>query len=317
MKKVSVVLLTYNHEKFIAQTIEGIVAQKVNFDFELVIGEDFSKDNTRTICEQYANKYPEIINLLPSDKNHGPNPNEVRTLRACSGKYIAICEGDDYWTDMHKLQKQADFLDANEDFTMCFSDVEVIDETGVNNANCYPPLSKDVFTIEDIITAGYCIVPTATLFFRNILPDPLPQFYHNALGSDVALHLLLTDKGKAKYLKEKTAVYRHHFGGLTKTEENIRKRDEGEIIMYELADKYFNYKYTDVFKKQLFRLSKMMLIYGAKNKKGTERIKHYFKRMPNYIKYSNGINLKELLYYHTVLFFPSLLKLFRKPAQAK
>jgi glycosyltransferase involved in cell wall biosynthesis len=311
MKKVSVYLITYNHEKYIAQAIESIVSQKVNFEFELVIGEDLSKDNTRAICEQYSKAYPAIINLLPSDKNYGPIPNAIRTLAACTGKYIALCEGDDYWTDPCKLQKQADFMDTNEDFSLCFSDVGILDEMGLSNHNNFPPLQKEVYTIEDVITAGYCFIPTVTLFFRNILPNPMPDFFRKAVSGDIALHLLLTDKGKARYFREKTAVYRHHPGGITKSEENIKVRDDKEFLLYVQANEYFGYKYDKIFRKHLLQMAKTMLIYGARNKKGMEKIKHYFKRMPRYLKYSDGVNFKELVYFHTILFFPSLLKLVK------
>src|SRR5271157_2282730 len=113
MKLVSVFMITYNHEKFVGQAIESIVTQKVNFDFELIIGEDCSTDNTLDICNKYAKQYPDIIKLFPSEKNYGMMGNTVRVLYACTGKYIAMCEGDDYWCDPYKLQKQIDFLEAN------------------------------------------------------------------------------------------------------------------------------------------------------------------------------------------------------------
>src|SRR6516164_8232942 len=121
MKTVSVFMITYNHGKYISEAIESIVSQKTNFEFELVIGEDCGPDDTRAICEQYAAKYPDIINLLPSDKNYGPMGNTIRVMYACTGKYVALCEGDDYWTDPYKLQKQVDFLEANPDFSICFA----------------------------------------------------------------------------------------------------------------------------------------------------------------------------------------------------
>ena len=111
--KVSVCLITYNQELFIAEAIESVLVQKTNFLFELVIGEDNSNDNTRQICETYAQKHPTIINLLPSEKNHGLKENFVRTYNTCKGAYIALLDGDDYWVDDNKLQIQSDFLDKN------------------------------------------------------------------------------------------------------------------------------------------------------------------------------------------------------------
>jgi len=314
MKKVSVFLITYNHEKYIGTAIESIVSQNVNFDFELVIGEDYSKDKTRAICEQYAAKYPSIINLLPSDKNYGPMGNTIRTLYACTGTYIALCEGDDYWTDNNKLQKQADFLDANPDYSMCFSEVQVIDEMGwqLPDERYFPKIGKDTITMEDIILSDVSLIPTATIFFRNLLPNPFPDFYYHTFSGDLFLHLLLADKGKAKYMHEKLAVYRNHEGGLTKSPAQIEKTLNNIFQFYVTVNEYFNYKYDALIRKRLFEMSKTRLIYGSREKKGLEKIKYYFKEMPRYLKYSDKINFKELAYYNLILFFPSLLKRLKK-----
>ena len=108
---VSIIMITYNHERFIAQAIEGVLMQETGFPFELVIGEDCSTDGTRAVCEKYAREHPDRIRLLPAERNLGMNLNARRTLRACRGKYIANCEGDDLWTDAGKLQRQAEYLE--------------------------------------------------------------------------------------------------------------------------------------------------------------------------------------------------------------
>jgi len=113
---VSVCMITYNHEPFIRQCIDGVLMQKTNFPFFLVIGEDYSTDNTRGVCEDYFHLYPQQIKLLPSDRNLGIIPNFIRTIEACDSKYIAFCEGDDYWTDPLKLQKQVDFFGRESGF---------------------------------------------------------------------------------------------------------------------------------------------------------------------------------------------------------
>lgn len=310
MKKVSVFLITYNHEKYIAQTIESIVSQKTNFDFELVIGEDKSKDNTRAICEQYAAQYPNIINLLPSDKNHGPMENAIRVFEACKGEYIALCEGDDYWIDIYKLQKQADFLDAHPDYSWCFGNIEVLDEMnwGLPPERYFPKVEKETITIEDIILTDVSIVPTATLFFRNQLPKPFPDFYRTTFSGDLFLHLYFADKGKAKYFNEKMAVYRNHEGGLTKSPAQIEKTYNNIFSFYITMNEYLGYSYDSLIKQRLFEMTKTRLIYGAREKKGMDKFRHYMKTIPNYFRYSKKLNIKELLYYHMILFFPSLLK---------
>ena len=114
-KKVSVFMITYNHEKYIAEALDSILMQKTDFDFDIVIGEDCSTDATRRIVLEYSRKYPDKIKLLLHNVNVGFISNMMYVLEACTGKYVAMCEGDDYWTDPFKLQKQVDFLEASLD----------------------------------------------------------------------------------------------------------------------------------------------------------------------------------------------------------
>ena len=118
---VSVHFITYNHEAYIAQAIESVLAQKTNFKFELIIGEDLSPDNTRQICLDYADKYPDIIKVLTSEKNLGCQGNAERVRKACRGKYLAYLEGDDYWQRTDKLQMQVDFLENNPEYGLVCS----------------------------------------------------------------------------------------------------------------------------------------------------------------------------------------------------
>lgn len=113
---VSVFIITYNQEKTIAQTIEGILMQKGDFTLELVIGEDCSTDKTADVCKKYQEKYPEKIKLLLQDTNQGLLKNYISTLKLCQGKFIGVCAGDDYWIDEHKIQKQLDFFYQHPDF---------------------------------------------------------------------------------------------------------------------------------------------------------------------------------------------------------
>ncbi|MEI8059846.1 MAG: glycosyltransferase, partial [Ferruginibacter sp.] len=123
MPDISILMITYNHGAFIAKAIEGVLLQQTNYSIELIIGEDKSTDDTRKVCEAFAKKYPEKIKLLPSDYNYGMGKNFIRTMEACTGKYIAICEGDDYWIDKNKLQTQVEFLEKNTTYSLCFHDI--------------------------------------------------------------------------------------------------------------------------------------------------------------------------------------------------
>jgi len=306
---VSVCTITYNHERFIAQAIEGVVNQQCNFSFEMVIGEDGSSDKTKAIIEEYTARYPDIIVPLYAEKNQGAKANATNSLMHCRGKYIAFLEGDDYWTDLTKLQRQFDFMEANPEYTMCFTGVDVIDEKGNPATSPYPPVTEDEFDINDIVRAEKCFIPTATMFFRNILPRPMPDFYVNAVSGDVAMHLLLGDKGKFKWLPGKTGIYREHPGGITKTEK-IKKEAYGELFrLFISANEYFEFRHDKVIRERLLQMSKIKLIFGSKDLKGLNKIKYVRQNASDYFKYSDRKNIKEMLYYATLLFFPSLLKL--------
>ncbi len=122
---VSVHMITYNHEPYIAQAIEGVLMQQTDFPFELVIGEDCSTDRTREIALEFQKKYPETIRVITGERNVGPSANELRTDAACRGRYVAYCEGDDYWHHPHKLQKQTDYLEAHPEVGFVHSGADV------------------------------------------------------------------------------------------------------------------------------------------------------------------------------------------------
>ena len=305
---VDVLMPVYNHEKYIAQAIEGIVAQQTNFKFRLIIGEDKSPDGSRAIIEKYAQQYPDIIYPTYHEVNLGATGNGTFLFSTVKAKYIAVCEGDDFWVDPTKLQRQFDFMEANPDFAVCFTKVDCINDHGKKVEGLFPEITKDVFTIEDVIMADMVFMPSATLFYRNMLPHPMPQFYVKAMSGDIAIHLLLTDIGKAKCLPGITAVYRDHAGGITKTEKAITQGYRKLFELYEEANKYFEYRHDKIIKKRLSEMSKIRLIYGSKGIKGIKRLKYIAKNAPDYFRYSDTLSTKEVVYYFTVLFLPSLLK---------
>ena len=118
---VSVCMTTYNHERYIAEAIESVLAQRTSFDFEIVVGEDCSSDSPPTICRQYAERYPDKIRLITSAENVGWRANYRRTKAAARGRYIALCDGDDRWCDAEKLQAQFDLLEADSECAMCYT----------------------------------------------------------------------------------------------------------------------------------------------------------------------------------------------------
>ena len=134
-KKVSVVVATYNQEKYIRHTLESIVSQKVNFDFEVLVGDDCSTDKNAEIIKEYAEKYPGIIVPILREKNLGMGGNVADLTMRTTGEYVAFIEGDDYWIDENKLQKQVDFLDSHPDYVACFGLCQIVDENEVRQEN--------------------------------------------------------------------------------------------------------------------------------------------------------------------------------------
>ncbi len=132
-KKVSVVVATYNHEKYIAHALESIISQKVDFDYEVLVGEDCSTDNTAEIVKKYADMYPDIIVPFIREKNLGIGGNVPELMTHISGEYVSFIEGDDYWIDDHKLQKQVDFMDSHPDYVACFGKCIVVDENDIRH----------------------------------------------------------------------------------------------------------------------------------------------------------------------------------------
>ena len=311
MVKVSVFMISYKHEKFIRQAIESVVTQKTNFPFELVISDDASPDGTRAICEEYKNKYPDIINLLPAIPNIGPLPNTLRVMEACNGEYIAFCEGDDFWVSPDKLQKQVDFLDANSDYSMCFSDVKVVEEPGVVRQ---PDLifEKTTYIIDDFILSPVNIIPTPSLMVRNVFERPFPKFFGEALGGDMVIQLLIADKGKAYFMNEKLAAYRNHVEGMSKSENSVRTWRDRLMKSYKSANKYFNYRHKVPFGKRFVTNARWGLMDGMAGKKGMERFRNYRKYMSDYLEYSEKFDLKEFLYLTAIFISPGMLTKIKK-----
>ncbi|MCK5655503.1 MAG: glycosyltransferase [Candidatus Aureabacteria bacterium] len=208
-KMVSVCMITCNHAKFIEEAINGVLSQKTKFDIELVIGEDCSSDNTRDIVHTYAEKYPFLIRVFTSEKNVGVINNFTRTLKVCTGKYIALCEGDDYWSDPYKLQKQVDFLEANPEFSLCFHKVKILKEDGnlVNDFRTKAP--KRVTTLKDLARRGNYI-HTPSVVLRNDFQ--IPGWFLNCPIGDYPLYFLAVRDKKIKYMPTVMAVYRHGVG---------------------------------------------------------------------------------------------------------
>lgn len=253
---VSVSMITYNHEKFIAEAIEGVVMQKTNFPFELVIGEDCSTDSTRAICIEYQKKYPDIIKLRLPETNQGMMLNWINNINTGQGKYIALCDGDDYWTDPYKLQKQVDFMEAHPDFAMCSHKVHTL-MCGVMDENI--EIEKDVLATEDLIQKDWALL-TASIFFRKEA-HKTPDWYYTVKNGDYALQLIVSLSGKIKFLPDYMAVYRQHLGGMSSTLKPLNQTAWMVYLLHEF-DKYTNHTYKKSIIERIKRMFKLQIYYA-------------------------------------------------------
>lgn len=210
---VSVIMITYGHEKYIEEAIRGVFLQKTNFPFELIISNDKSPDSTDEIVKNIIKYAPENISVkyIQHPENIGMLPNFISTLKIATGKYIAVCEGDDYWTDENKLQKQIDFLEKNEDFTLTFHNVFIRNGETLRADLDYEKRlsSKNVYTINDLSKGNF--IHTLSVVFRNMEIE-FPEWYYTSFLGDYPIWLWLSKKGKIKYFPEKMGVYRENVG---------------------------------------------------------------------------------------------------------
>ena len=251
---VSINCITYNHENYIAQTIEGFLIQKTTFPMEIIICEDASTDNTAKIIQEYVDKYPDLIIPLFQETNQyskGKNPGFEISMPKCQGKYIAHCEGDDFWTDPYKLQKQVDFMEANPEYSFIFHDCEILDQkTGEKILRVGNRQIDEVVDLESIILENN--VPTASILHRNVLNFSLfPPWYLTVSKGDYALVILLSERGLGKYLPDVMSVYRVHIGGVW-SGTNIAYRNSEDIKFFDFLYEHFsNQKVREAIKKRL------------------------------------------------------------------
>ncbi|WP_018617296.1 glycosyltransferase family 2 protein [Segetibacter koreensis] len=219
---VSIICITYNHEKYISLAIEGFLMQKTSFPFEILIHDDCSTDSTASIIKSYADKYPDLIRPIYQTVNQFSLGKKIAPIvfPYCRGKYLALCEGDDYWIDPNKLQKQVDFLEGHPDYVMCFTNGCIVDSSGVViQEKQLRGETKDTYTFEDAPFQA----PTHTRVFRKFDYKTLPESFKKARGLDTYLAVWQSQFGKVKFLDYVSSTYRHHSGGIFSSLSNTEK----------------------------------------------------------------------------------------------
>ena len=251
----SIVCITFNHEHFITDAIESFLNQITSFPVEILIHDDASNDNTANIIIDYKNKYPTLIKPILQEINQfSKNGFEfsLNELNRAKGKYIALCEGDDYWTDSFKLQKQVDFLEENYNFSFTFHRVKI-----KNELNCsveeYSIPQKNILNFTDL--AKKHIIPTCSVVLRNkFLPRPFPIWYSKSKMGDIPLELMLAHKGPVYFFPIEMGVYRKNRYSLTESISQKKESRRAYIFVYKNLNQYFDYKYFHIFIMKIFKM---------------------------------------------------------------
>jgi glycosyltransferase involved in cell wall biosynthesis len=278
---VSVWMITFNHEPFICQAIEGVLMQQTSFPFELVIGDDKSTDRTREIVKEYQQLYPDRIRLRLAKENLYSQKLKqgVGVLSACRGQYIAMCEGDDYWTDPLKLQKQVDFLETHPECAICFHNVISFSENGTDRPFArVPEGQKLISTLEDILVTDF--IPTCSTMFRNHLFSDFPDWYYRLPMGDWSLHVLNAQHGRIGYIPEVMAAYRRHTGGIWSMQPRV-KWLRNDITAYDFFNAHLDFQFDALIRRGIRkRLLEISLAYMESNDTASawECLKKYLQR---------------------------------------
>ncbi len=240
---VSVCMITYGHEKFIREAIEGVLMQECDFEVELILANDCSPDQTDKVIQEIIKNHPKgsWIKYFKHKSNIGMMPNFLFALRKCQGTYIALCEGDDYWKDPLKLQKQVGFLEVNPDYVLCFHPIQILKTDGSIVDDFITNVPENYEAIETLARLGNYI-HTPSVVFRNIISEFPFEFEHTPIG-DYFLYMILAEHGKLKFLEEKMAVYR--FGVGLHSTNSMLKKSKSDIKLFALLLSYSNNQFIN------------------------------------------------------------------------
>jgi hypothetical protein len=277
---VSVCLITYNHVKYVRQALEGVYAQNVGFPIEVVIGDDGSNDGTTDIVLEYQRQHPDKTRVLLARENLGKHTgngrlNWLRTLRAARGKYVALLEGDDSWTDAQKLQKQVNVLEGNLNASLCFHAVEYQFEDESRPSLRCPARAKPLSGVADVL--GDHLVQTCSIVFRREHLPPIPEWVLNLAMADRSLCLLLAEAGDLAFIDEVMAIYRAHSGGVWWGTPSIYKARE-LLRMYEAFQVHLGEKWRQEISTQLIHLHREIALL-SEQQSDPEVARIHFSRM--------------------------------------
>ncbi len=306
---VSINCITYNHEKYVAEAIDSFLMQKTNFKFEILIHDDASTDRTTCIIMEYQKKYPDLIKpILQKENQQSQGISKIfytfNHVRA-KGKYIAMCEGDDYWTDPYKLQKQVDYMENHPDCSMCFHAADKV-KVGIGKISTIMPYDQNCISpTADIVLGGGGFMATSSILYRKTSMDNAPDFFFNAPVGDYPLQILTSTKNYAYYINEVMSAYRVGVEGSWTSdmaskinwEEKFIEHFKRTIEMLKRFNQYSQGKYSDIVNKKILRKEFEIL----KIEKKIKQLKG-----PKYKAIYNDIGLKEKTIIYAMCYFPKM-----------
>jgi glycosyltransferase involved in cell wall biosynthesis len=249
---VSIICLTYNQQEFVRDAFDSFLSQKTNFPFEILVYDDASIDNTPELIQEYYQKYPNLFKITLYKENNFKKGLGFYGLRVgfseARGKYIAYCEGDDYWCDEYKLQKQVDFLESNKQYEVCAHETIIRNdldnrEDGIlfthTNVNIFiDRTKKDIYKFKDTLTGN--IFHISSMVFRNV-PIRWPEWINTVTALDMILFMILAEKGDIYLMRDVMSVYRHNKFSITSTQNQFKNQIEFNNVSMELLDKMNDY----------------------------------------------------------------------------
>lgn len=249
---VTVLVMTYDHARFIARALDGALMQKTDFDYEILVSEDCSTDGTREIVLDYQRLHPERIRPLLSERNLHSNEVVVRGWRAARGRYIALLDGDDYWTSPHKLSRQVELLESRPECSMCFHNARVLEEATGGASRLWTPAGQPQTSTMREMWMGNFIATCSVMYRAGVVPE-IPDWYVPLFPiTDWPLHLLHAERGPIGYVDEVMGVYRHHAGGLYSSLDE-RAKLETTARFYSVMDRNFGGRYRSAIREARFR----------------------------------------------------------------
>jgi glycosyltransferase involved in cell wall biosynthesis len=264
---VSVCCMAYNHEEYISQTINSFLSQRANFNFEIVIHDDASSDETTNIIKKYYNEYSDIIKPIFQKENQYSKGKKIFPFLSsyASGKYIALCEGDDYWTVPNKLQKQVEYMQENPECSLCFH-ASCVKQNEITSSYYRAASENTTFSLKEMLYYNGTMFHTISMLFRTEHVTSLPSYYYDAPVGDLPLKIHLAMKGNLYYIDEVMSVYRSQIDGSWSSKnmlKNEAKKTHCKKMCKMLDDinEYTRFEFTDIlnYRKGYYEFTQLLI----------------------------------------------------------